>query len=398
MKTFKTLGVATAMALALIAFVGASAASANWFKSDVESETWSGSRAGKNHTLNLGGEVFSCEKVSFSGTASSKSTGAITTTPELGSCAWINGFVVGWATNGCKYRFHAGPGSELKGTVDITGCEKPMTMSSAGCTITIPNQSGLGPVTYKNVAGSPKTVTAIAALTSITYTRSGVCGAGSAGTYSNGTYSGEWTVKGLLSGIPVGVEVEATSPAPPSLFTAEEAPVTLSGSNLSSATYFKAIGGSLTSCKSYSLSGSSASASTSTITLTPTFKECTVGGEVVPDGNVSAGGCSYVFHANGTFDIAGATCASNPITVKRTGCVSTIGPQSGISSEFTYTNQGSGKLRTVAIGGSSGANITYTSVGASCASEGTLSTGRILSSVTQSASNSGGAQQGLSIE
>src|SRR6476620_7418237 len=108
---------ATAMALALIAFVGASSASANWFKSEVESETWSGSRAGKNHTLNLGGESFSCENVSFSGAASSKSVREITTTPELGNCVWVNGSVVGWATNGCKYRFNAGPGSELKGTV-----------------------------------------------------------------------------------------------------------------------------------------------------------------------------------------------------------------------------------------------------------------------------------------
>ncbi len=398
MKRLKILGGAIAMALALTALIGAPAASANWFKSAGEPETWSGSRAGKNHTLNLGGEVFSCENTSFSGTASSKSVREITTTPELGNCVWVNGTVVGWATNGCKYRFHAGPGSELKGTVDITGCEKPMTMSAAGCTITIPNQSGLGPVTYKNVTGSPKTVTAVAALTSITYTRSGVCGSGSAGTYSNGTYSGEWTVKGLLSGVPANVEVEATSPAVPSLFAAEEAPVTLSGSNLSSATYFKAIGGNLTSCKNYSLSGSSASASASTITLTPTFKECTVGGEAVADGNVSAGGCSYVFHANGVFDIAGATCASNPMKVVGAGCTSTIGPQSGIASEFTYTNQGSGKLRTVAIGGSSGAKITYTSVGSSCASEGTLSTGRILSSVTLSATNSGGAQQGLSVE
>jgi hypothetical protein len=397
-KRLKILGGAVAMALALTAFVGASAASANWFKSEVEPETWSGSRAGKNHTLNLGGESFSCENVSFSGAASSKSVREITTTPELGNCVWVNGSVVGWATNGCKYRFNAGPGSELKGTVDITGCEKPMTLSAAGCTITIPNQSGLGPVTYKNVAGSPKTVTAIAGLTSITYTRSGVCGSGSAGTYSNGTYSGEWTVKGLLGGVPAGVEVEATSPAAPSLFTAEEAPVTLAASTLSSATYFKAIGGSLTSCKNYSLSGSSASASTSAITVTPTFKECTVGGEVVPDGFVTAGGCSYVFHVNGTFDIAGATCASHPMTVTRSGCISTIGPQSGISSEFTYTNQGSGKLRTVAIGGTSGLNITYTSVGSSCASEGTFSTGRILSSTTLSATNSGGAQQGLSVK
>lgn len=401
MKSIKTLGVATAMALALIAIAGASSASANWFKSQTESTNWNGSRAGKNHSLNLGGEVFSCEKVSFSGGPTSKSVAAVTTTPELGNCTWINGFVVGWATNGCKFRFNAGPGSELKGSVDIVGCEKPMTFSIVGCTVTIGNQNGLGTVTYKNVAGSPSTVTAVANLNSITYTRTsgGGCGSGSPGTFSDGTYIGEWTVKGSTGGVPVGVEVESTFPAPPSLFAAEEAPVTLSGSRSSGyVTYFKSISSNLTSCKNYSVKGTSATATAGSITLTPTYKECNVGGESVPDNFVSMGGCSYVFHANGTFDIAGGTCASNPITITRSGCVAWIGPQTGIASEFTYTNQGSGKLRTVAMGGTTGnSKIAWSAAGPSCGGEAS-GTGKINSAITVSATNAGGTQQGFSIE
>jgi hypothetical protein len=399
-RTIKTLGIATAMALALIAVAGASMASANNFKSQFVPETWNGSVTGKSHVLSLNGESFTCSNVTFSGETIIKTNKDVTVSPQFKGCTH-NLYLANWLTNGCKFRLNPGPGPALVGSIDIVGCETPMSIESELCRNEIGNQSGLGTVTYKNIATSPPTITAVASLSGITYTRSGAGCSGSKGTFSNGTYTGEWTIKGLTSGVPAGVEVESTTPPPPTKFAAEEAPVTIAGSyNVSvgyGPTYFKGFGGNNTSCKSYTLSGTSASITAETVTLKPTYKECTVGLEAVPDSFISVGGCSYVFHENGQFDIAGATCASNPITITRAGCIATIGPQSGLSG-FTFANEGSGKLRAVAMSGATGAAVTFTSTGPSCSVQGTFSTGKINSAARLTAFNSKGASQGFWVE
>jgi hypothetical protein len=402
MRTIKTLGIATAMALALIAVAGASMASANNFKANVESTNWGGSLSGKNHTLTLedssgNSEQSACSSVAFSGQTTKKTSSDLTVTPQLGNCSYL-GYSLGWAINGCKYRFHAGAGPSLVGSVDIVGCEKPMTLSIAGCTKEIGNQNGIGTVEYKNV-GAGTSVTFIAHLTGIKFTVKGCIGI-SSGTFYKGSYNGEWTVKGTTAGgAAASVEVESTSAAPITKFAAEEAPVTIAGvGSTSSTTYFKTIGGNLTNCKSYTLSGTAASVTSEEITLKPTYKECTVSTHSVPDGYVSAGSCSYVFHANGKFDIAGASCASNPMTITQAGCLVTIGPQSGLSSGFKFVNEGSGKLRAIALSGTSGPVVAYTATGPLCTSQGASTGGQIFSTAKLSATNSKGEPQGISIE
>jgi hypothetical protein len=406
MRTIKTLGIVTAMALALIAFVGASAASANLFKTAIEPTTWNGSLTGKSHVLSLNGESFTCEKVSFSGEVKTKTTNEVTVTPELSSCAH-EGFSTTWAMNGCKFRLRPGAGPSLVGSVDITGCSSPMSLTTVyGCTTQIGNQPGLGTVTYKNVATSPTTVTAIASLTGLTFTRSGTGCSGPKGTFSNGAYTGEWTIKGasVPGGAPTAVEVES-SVAPFTHFSAEEAPVTIAGTDTRAGSFKRFVSLSLGGdgggvyCSSYTLSGTSATASPEAVTLTPKYAGCTLGGEAVPDSFVSAGGCSYAFHANGTLDIVGATCASNPMTFTRAGCVATVGPQSGLyTAGFSYTNGGSGKSRSVSMSGSTGEKLTYTSTGAGCSKQGTFSNSLLHSTSTLTAKNSKGESQGISIE
>jgi hypothetical protein len=301
--------------------------------------------------------------------------------------------------NGCKFRFHPGAGPSLAGSVDIVGCEAPMSTTSEGCVTEIGNQNGLGSVVYKNVlVGGIPTITATASLSSLTYTRSGAgyCYGGK-GTFSNGTYAGEWSVKGTTKpgGLPAALEVESTPAAALTKFALEEAPATIAGAD--SGVKKRIVGGQNgLNCGSYGLSGTSASLAPEAVTLTPIYKECTVGGEAVPDSFVSSGGCSYLFQANGGFAIAGATCASNPITVTRPGCVLAIGPQSGLSG-IVYANAGSGKLRTVSVSGST-AKVTYTVAGASCMEPGTFSNGIINTSSKLTATNSSGALQGLSVE
>lgn len=407
MKRSKTVGIAIGMVLALTAFVGATSASANFFKAGVEPETWSGSLAGKNHTLlfadNFGNsEQIACSGVAFSGETTIKTLSDVTVTPQLGGCNYL-GFSVGWTINGCKYRFHPGAGPALAGTMDIVGCEKPMQFQVSTCVMEIGNQSGLSGVEYKNV-GAGTSVTVIAKLTGIKYTRSG-CPNGFSGTFYKGSYTGEWTVKGTTSGGAAStVSVESTSAAPFTKFAAEEAPVTIASTD-NRAENVKRITAGLPGvlyCESFALNGSSASATPEAVTLTPAYKKCKIGsaGEIVPEGYVSSGGCSYVFHANGTFDIAGGTCASNPMTITAPGCIATIGPQSGLSvAGSSYANVGSGKLRTVSLlnqGRIEG--VTYSDTGVKCANQGTFTNGVIYVTANFTATNSKGEPQGFSIE
>ena len=150
-------------------------------------------------------------------------------------------------------------------------------------------------------------------------------------------------------------------------------------------------------CVNHALNGTSSSISVSSITLTPSYSVCTMGEQEIPDSSVRMGGCSYVYYANGKFDIAGATCASSPITIERPGCVLTIGPQSGLSGNLAYANEGSGKLRKVSISGAA-EGFTYTFTGVGCPAQGTFTGGTIRGTSTLSATNSGGQAQGISIE
>jgi hypothetical protein len=400
-KSIKTLGIAVLAALALTAFAGASAASANYFKSASASATWSGSRIGSNHQLVLGGEVWGCKNVSFNGTSAGLEASQLTVTPELGSCGWL-GSEGSWGIGGCKLRFHPGLGivEPLVGSVDIVGCTTSMTFNYTACTYKVGNQNGLGTVEYKNSKeGGVEVITAIAKLTGITFTREGAgCAAGGPGTFNNGTYSGEWKVKGSAGGLPSSISVQySVSTA----FAAEEAPVTISGVQSSVTSNKRIIAGFGLKCESFTLNGTSASASTSTLTLTPGFKKCTWGGSSIADGAVSAGGCSYVLHLNEKFDIVGASCAANPITITIPECVTTIGPQSGLmsSGSNTYTNNGSAKSRTVSVSGNPVQNLTYTAVGAKCFKQGTFSDGSIQNIASLlSGTNSKAQSQGLWVE
>jgi hypothetical protein len=400
MRTIKTLGIATAVALALVAVAGASAASAAVFNSPgagAEATSWSGSRSGTtSHRLELGYDVFSCSESNFSGQMTGEESKEITVTPTLG-CKW-NTFPVAWEMNGCKFRFRAGALAGMTGTMSIVGCEKPMTFTHSGCQITVNNQSGLGgSVEYKNVeTPTPSTVTMNANLTGIIYTSQG--GGCNGGLGTDGAFHGVWTVKGYRGVTQQPIRLKATTPVN---FAAEEAPATIAGANTSAGTtYYKGtVGGNLV-CNNYSLSGTSASATTGSLTLTPTYKGCTVGGEAISDGSVSAGGCSFVFYAGGSLAIAGATCASNPITFAHAGCVITIGPQGGLLG-FSYTNEGSGKLRSVSIAGQATNpdyyKLTYTA-GAGCTTPGTYSNAKINSVAKLTATNSKGLAQGLWLE
>lgn len=403
MKRTKIFGSAVAIALALIAIAGVSSAAANEFGVAITPAKLSGSPTGETHELWLGAETFKCGKTAFSGESKgSNYYPNLTFSPELNSCAH-NESTVGWEMHGCQFRFHPGPGPALNGTMDIVNCEKPMSNKTGSCITEIGNQpglgssSGIGGIKYENAA-KLETFNAIASIENLTYTRSGVGCKGALGTFSTGQYIDSWTVKAAsLGGIATSTWVESTSAPVFKNFVAEEAPVTILGTKTTGSKVNYLSGNIGLNCSTYSLNGTSSSASTGAITVTPTFKNCVVEGVSVPDSNVSAGGCSYVLYPNGQFDIAGSTCATNPMTITRPGCTSTIGPQSSAGFRVVNVNEESGKLRAVGISGEGG-NITYTNVGASCSKAGTLSNAKVKSAVTLTGANSKGEQQGFWLE
>jgi hypothetical protein len=395
-----------AMALAVTAAMGASWASASQFRNPgalpTTQTTWNGSLVGKNHVLTFGSEKFTCSKVAFSGKIEGESASELTTTPELGGCQWNLGLEVSWAMHGCKFRFRPGTvkGTTSIGWVDIVGCESPMSVSGGGCTEEIGNQNGIGSITYKTTKpGSFEEVLASAQLTNIVHTRSGFCGGAPLGTYSDGAYTGEWTIKGNRSGAQVHVQVALSGP---SKFNVEEAPATISGTNTGVKAFNFGEDGYLW-CEKTTYSGSSSSVTATSLTVVPAYQACTwyepfgVKSYSIPNENVSTGSCNFTLGANGSFGISGTNCASSPISVARTGCTVTVGPQSD-STGLAYTQLGSGKWRGVEMVGSVGAALSYTATGASCPAPGTFSNGYFPAKAAFFATNSGGKEQGLWLE
>jgi len=387
-KRTRTLGIAVVTALALTALVGASSASATTFRAPGagagQETTWSGTRSGANHKLSLGGDTFTCSNVSFTGGMIGPESSEANVNPELKNCSWLS--TVSWVTNGCKFRFRTNAGGYPAGTVDIHSCTKPMTMSVAGCQMEVGNQNGIGTVEYKNTVTEGKyTIAILANLKNITYTRVGGtgCAVNKPGTFSDGTYTGEWTVKGNRGAESAPLEVLVGSSTK---FAVESAPATITGTG-TGGTLFKNLGGNAPVCSGYSLSGTMNATSEEALTVAPTYKGCTVAGQAVPDAYMRRGGCSYVFHVNGTFDIGGANCAADPMTITSNGCITVIGPQSGIAGTFAFLNEGGwGAFRTISMSGST-TGVTYTNWGPLCTFQGTASTGQINSPAKLSATS-----------
>lgn len=394
-RSIKTLGIATAMALTLTAFAAAGTASATTFASpgagQGEVRTWSGALTGLNHVLKLSTESIGCTTATFSGETTGPEPHELTVTPQLSGCK-LAGWTANFASNGCKYRFRAS-------TVDIVGCNSPMSFTANSCTILIGNQS-LGTMEYFNTEsnGIPA-VKMVASLHGIEFTRynGGFC-AGSSGTYKTGEYNGEWLVKGFNSKAEQkAIRIEAS--ATPYTFLTEEAPVTAGGEAASpKASIDTGLNGTVR-CKSRSFAGtagSGVSVSFNTITVAPTYSECTWAGSIGDGTSVSMGGCSFEFQLNGEFAIVGESCASKPITITAgtglPGCVGTIGPQ--VLSGLNYTMDGVGKLRGLVTGGEA-KGLTITTTGAGCVVPGTTNTGVYKGIDRLTAFNSSSQRQGL---
>jgi len=161
----------------------------------------------KDKFITTAGSV-ECEKATYHGTISEKTTSTVTVTPSYTNCT-----VFGILThepvhmNGCTYQFHVDPGNTnvTTGTVDIlcpVGKEITVTGGSGGtnkCVVHVPAQNNVGGVTFSNVGSLPNREVHVAVnITTLKYSHTkgtglGACTAGSA---VNGKYEGTAVVKG----------------------------------------------------------------------------------------------------------------------------------------------------------------------------------------------------------
>lgn len=391
MKRLMRMTAALLAVVALAAAVGASAASASNFKVGVEPAQWNGSSTGHLTEL-IVGETFECNHGSFHGETTTKSFNEISVTPNLGGCVVDGNQSTSWATNGCKFRFNAN-----KSSIDITGCEQPMSNLHGSCHITIPNQGGIAKISYRNAATSPPTVVATYGFSGLQYTVEGTCLGHADGTFQNGEFFGEWSISAATkSGIAAAAEFETSKAPPGNWFALEELPATISGSDTGMKARITGISGNDMSCENYSLAGTASTERPGTLTLFPTYKNCTVGGEKV--GNEWIGSaCNYVFHSSGTLDIEGPECASGTLAISRPGCSVQILTQTGLTG-VSYSDKGYGRSRTIVVSGTV-EHVKYMTGGWSCSGgEGTFTTGKIVMTAELSATNSKGVGQGLTQE
>jgi hypothetical protein len=214
-RRLKSLGLAL---LAVLAFasVSVSAASAAEFHSEIAHTALSGTQVGEDvFTTNAG--TVKCKKASYTGTSSAVTTPHQTVAPSYSECTAF-GFVNATIDpNGCTYTFAAvaGTPSPITGTVQIvcTGEKKYIEVTAFNCDVKVGPQGPLKGITYTNAgAGKTRDVTVDVSLTGLHYEQSGTsfpgC-SGGAGTFTNGTYTGQATVKGAnTAGEQVGIWVD----------------------------------------------------------------------------------------------------------------------------------------------------------------------------------------------
>jgi hypothetical protein len=196
-RNLKALGLALVAVFALSA-VGAGAASAAEFHSTSASTKISASQTTTHKFTSTAGEV-TCEKATFAGTQATATASSVEVTPTYTGCHIIifGGTISATINhNECKYKLYSNGEADV-----ICPAGKSITVSGAGCTISVGSQKGLKSVEYKN-NGSHIDITAN--LSGISYSHSGfTCGSGSGTT---GTYKGTTTASGTdTSGNPATI-------------------------------------------------------------------------------------------------------------------------------------------------------------------------------------------------
>ena len=195
-RNFRSLALAFVAIFAMSAVV-ASGASAFKLTSNSYPATISGTQIGTDVFSTNAGTV-SCSEVTYSGSIYEASSEP-EVTPSYSGCTAFGFINTPIDVNGCKYRTHARTQTNqdtYDGTLDVvcSGTNK-ITVTGSGCTVTIGSQNGLSSVAYtNNTAANPKDLAIGLSMSGIAYTVDTGCSTTKAGSFTNGTYTGEATL------------------------------------------------------------------------------------------------------------------------------------------------------------------------------------------------------------
>lgn len=351
MKRIKNLGLAVVTATALSAVLGVAGASASQFLAEKYPASVTTSET--SHTLNFHSISAKCspapeaELKSFSKTV--EATAKDSTCEMFGNPAM--------KMNGCKFIYH--PGLETSsgvfaGTFEIgpANCGS-ISISQAGAIcgpITIPAQTGLA-ATFENVGtGSTRSVKISAQATGLKHTQ-GSSGGCTAGTFSDGKWTGSWKLQasngGKQVGMYVGTNPISISGTPPQL-NAGSFPLSLTGEQ-SGGYHTLGFAAGTAECTTAKLSAEVPSSAWNPFPVSAEYGGCNVFG--LAGGSVSMNGCNYAFsitsHAvgqtyNGHADIncpAGKAIEVVSTSGGKVRCTVTIPTQVTDSGGLSYTNQ-----------------------------------------------------------
>jgi hypothetical protein len=200
-RKLKTLGIAIVASLAMSAMAASAQAAPEFHAGNAHTILKGKQETGSEHVFTAG-ESFggiSCTQAEFSGTTSALTEKTQTMTPVYENCADSFGRTAHVSMNGCGYIFSVSNNATV-GTTEIEcppGKEIVVTVTaSPHCTVRIPAQKSVGPVTYHNIANGDVTVTSEAE--NVTNTTEGgffICGV-SNGHHTEGTYFGNTVVHG----------------------------------------------------------------------------------------------------------------------------------------------------------------------------------------------------------
>ena len=186
-RKFKALGLVLASVFAMSA-VGAPAASAADFFSEVTPQTISGSQT-TTHVFTTNAGTVSCKKATFSGAATNGISETQTLAPDYSECTAFGFINVPVHENGCAYVFNA------NGTTEVE-CPsgKKIEITAPFCTTTVGPQHLASGMSFANNAGETDIVATTNISSSIDYNECGT-------ERTNGSYTGTTTVTGASGSI-----------------------------------------------------------------------------------------------------------------------------------------------------------------------------------------------------
>jgi hypothetical protein len=192
----KRFGVSIVVIVAVLAMAAPAAASKAFMAGGYTAEV-SGQQSGEHVFTAEAGITVKCKAATLKGELTEART-EVELAPTYGECTSF-GIAATVVTEGCKYRLDANAND-----VDLV-CQsgKKITITAATCELQIGSQNGLKSIEYANSATLPSTITAVASVTKIKYTKTkdGIfCPFNGTGEKEDGALTGQTTAKALKGG------------------------------------------------------------------------------------------------------------------------------------------------------------------------------------------------------